>query len=89
METQYSNLLLHYKVRWRSKELKGKLEELEVQKYMYVTQQNLTALKEMPRVVALTSLPDCYIEVKKLAFGVLRLSLDQHIRAGKHSLALI
>ncbi|GFW31188.1 uncharacterized protein TNCV_2577701 [Trichonephila clavipes] len=56
-------------------ELKSKLEEMEVQKCVYVTQQKLTALKEMPRVEALifeawNSLPDCYSEVKKL-FGVL------------------
>ncbi|GBP40785.1 Protein ZBED8 [Eumeta japonica] len=58
------------------RKLKSKLEELEVQKCMYVTQQKWTALKEMPRVEALifdawNSLPDCYSEVKKLAFGVL------------------
>ncbi|GFS99371.1 uncharacterized protein TNCV_1601761 [Trichonephila clavipes] len=55
-------------------ELKSKLEELEVQKFMYVTQQKLTALKEMPRFEALifdawNSLPDCCSEVNKLAFG--------------------
>ncbi|GBP21821.1 SCAN domain-containing protein 3 [Eumeta japonica] len=48
-------------------ELKSKLEELEVQKCMYVTQQKWTALKKMPRVEALifdawNSLPDCYSE---------------------------
>ncbi|GFV68419.1 uncharacterized protein TNCV_3128751 [Trichonephila clavipes] len=57
-------------------ELKIKLEELEVQKCMYVMPQNLTDLKEMPLVEALTfdtwnSLPDCYNEVKKIAFVVL------------------
>ncbi|GBP32870.1 hypothetical protein EVAR_81658_1 [Eumeta japonica] len=57
-------------------ELKSKLEELEVQKCMYLTQQKWTALKKMPQVEALifdawNSLPDCYSEVKKLAFGVL------------------
>lgn len=69
---------LKSKALWSGKftELKSKLEELEVQKCMYVTQQKWTALKEMPRVEALifdawNSLPDCYSEVKKLAFGVL------------------
>ncbi|GFW03506.1 dimer_Tnp_hAT domain-containing protein [Trichonephila clavipes] len=57
-------------------ELKSKLEEREVQKCMNVTQLKLIALKEMPRIEALifdawNSLPDCYSEVKKLAFGVL------------------
>ncbi|GFU07290.1 SCAN domain-containing protein 3 [Trichonephila clavipes] len=54
---------------WSDKftELKSKLEELEVQKCMYATQQKLTALKEMPRVEALifdawNSVPDCYTE---------------------------
>ncbi|GFU70814.1 SCAN domain-containing protein 3 [Trichonephila clavipes] len=93
MKIQYSDLLLHNKVRWLSKEmqsidlnskalwsgkfteLKSKLEELEVQKCMYVTQQKLTALKEMPRVEALifeawNSVSDCYSE-EKLTFGVL------------------
>ncbi|GFU28282.1 SCAN domain-containing protein 3 [Trichonephila clavipes] len=66
---------LDSKALWSGKftELKSKLEELEVQKRMYVTQQKLTALKEMPRVEALmfdewNSLPDCYSEVKKLPF---------------------
>ncbi|XP_015188888.1 PREDICTED: general transcription factor II-I repeat domain-containing protein 2A-like isoform X2 [Polistes dominula] len=69
---------LKSKALWSGKftELKSKLEELEVQKCMYVTQEKWTALKEMPRVEALifdtwNSLPDCYSEVKKLAFGVL------------------
>ncbi|XP_015440313.1 PREDICTED: general transcription factor II-I repeat domain-containing protein 2A-like [Dufourea novaeangliae] len=69
---------LKSKALWSGKftELKSKLEELEVQKCMYVTQQKWTALKEMPRVEELifdawNSLPDCYSEVKKLAFGVL------------------
>ncbi|GFX19545.1 general transcription factor II-I repeat domain-containing protein 2 [Trichonephila clavipes] len=53
METQYSEPFLHNKVRWLSKELKSKLEELEVQKCMYVKQQKLMALKEMRRVEAL------------------------------------
>ncbi|GFW22136.1 general transcription factor II-I repeat domain-containing protein 2A [Trichonephila clavipes] len=46
---------LKSKALWRGKftELKSKLEELEVQKCMYVTQQKLSALKEMPRVEAL------------------------------------
>uniref|UniRef100_A0A1B0BGC4 Uncharacterized protein n=1 Tax=Glossina palpalis gambiensis TaxID=67801 RepID=A0A1B0BGC4_9MUSC len=44
-------------------ELKSKLEELEVQKCMYIKQQKWTALKEMPLVEALiidawSSLPD-------------------------------
>ncbi|CAG9790421.1 unnamed protein product [Diatraea saccharalis] len=63
---------------WSGKftELKRKLEDLEVQKCMYITQQQWTALKEMARVESLifdawNSLPDCYSEVKKLAFGVL------------------
>ncbi|GBN29522.1 hypothetical protein AVEN_138951-1 [Araneus ventricosus] len=59
---------------WSGKftELKSKLEELEVQKCMH----KWTALKEIPRVEALifgawNSLPECYSEVKKLAYGVL------------------
>ncbi|GFW97734.1 protein ZBED8 [Trichonephila clavipes] len=60
----------------KARKLKSKLKELEVQKCMYETQQKLTAFKEMTRVEALVfdawnSLPDCYSEVKKLAFGVL------------------
>ncbi|UYV78866.1 hypothetical protein LAZ67_17000050 [Cordylochernes scorpioides] len=56
--------------------LRVELEELEVQKCMYVTQQKWTALKEMPRVEALifnawNYFPDCYSDMKKLAFGVL------------------
>ncbi len=43
---------------------------------MYITQQKWIALKEILRIEALTfdawnSLPDCYSEVKKLAFEVL------------------
>ncbi|GFX98913.1 uncharacterized protein TNCV_1504891 [Trichonephila clavipes] len=46
-------------------EFESKLEELEVEKCMHVTQQKLTALKEMQRVEALifdawNSLSDCY-----------------------------
>ncbi|GBM41501.1 hypothetical protein AVEN_265723-1 [Araneus ventricosus] len=63
---------------WSGKftELKSKLEELEVQKCMHIAQHKWSALKEIPRVEALTfgafnSLPECYSEVKKLAYGVL------------------
>ncbi|GBN71626.1 hypothetical protein AVEN_250404-1 [Araneus ventricosus] len=63
---------------WSGKftELKSKLEELEVQKCMHIAQQKWTALKEIPRVEALifgawNSFPECYSEVKKLAYGVL------------------
>ncbi|GBM45964.1 hypothetical protein AVEN_96904-1 [Araneus ventricosus] len=61
---------------WSGKftELKSKLEELEVQKCMHIAQYKWTALKEIPRVEALgawNSLPECYSEVKKLAYGVL------------------
>ncbi|GBO02142.1 hypothetical protein AVEN_167541-1 [Araneus ventricosus] len=63
---------------WSGKftELKSKLEELEVQKCMNIAQHKWTALKEIPRVEALifgawNSLPECYSEVKKLAYGVL------------------
>ncbi|GBM13248.1 hypothetical protein AVEN_214949-1 [Araneus ventricosus] len=63
---------------WSGKftELKSKLEELEVQKCMHIEQHKWTALKEIPRVEALifgswNSLPECYSEVKKLAYGVL------------------
>ncbi|GBN04135.1 hypothetical protein AVEN_119008-1 [Araneus ventricosus] len=63
---------------WSGKftEFKSKLEELEVQKCMHILQQKWTALKEIPRVEALifdawNSLPECYSEVKKLAYGVL------------------
>lgn len=63
---------------WSGKftELKSKLEELEVQKCMHIAQHKWTALKEMPRVEDLifgawNSLPECYSEVKKLAYGVL------------------
>ncbi|KAL4154080.1 hypothetical protein QTP88_001913 [Uroleucon formosanum] len=63
---------------WSDKfiELKSKLEELEVQKCMHVAENKWTALKEIPRVEefifdAWNSLPECYSEVKKLAFGVL------------------
>ncbi len=42
-------ILLKSKALWRGKfiELKSKLEELEVQKCMYMTQQKLIALKEI------------------------------------------
>ncbi|GBM83118.1 hypothetical protein AVEN_76568-1, partial [Araneus ventricosus] len=63
---------------WSDKftEFKSKLEELEVQKCMHIAQHNWTALKEIPRVEALifgawNSLPECYSEMKKLAYGVL------------------
>ncbi|GBN03615.1 hypothetical protein AVEN_206126-1 [Araneus ventricosus] len=63
---------------WSGKftELKSKLEELEVQKCMHIAQHKWTALKEISRVEALifgawNSLPECYSEVKKLAYGVL------------------
>ncbi|GBO28170.1 hypothetical protein AVEN_147644-1 [Araneus ventricosus] len=62
---------------WSGKftELESKLEELEVQKCMHIAQHKWTALKEIPRVEALifgawNSLPECYSEVKKLAYGV-------------------
>ncbi|GFW16334.1 uncharacterized protein TNCV_4264991 [Trichonephila clavipes] len=43
---------LKHKVLWSGKctELKSQLEDLEVQKCMYVTQQKLTAVKEMQRL---------------------------------------
>ncbi|GBO26031.1 hypothetical protein AVEN_241886-1, partial [Araneus ventricosus] len=60
---------------WSSKftELKSKLEELEVQKCMHIAQHKWPALKEIPQVEALifgawNSLPQCYSEVKKLAY---------------------
>ncbi|GBM83562.1 hypothetical protein AVEN_74949-1 [Araneus ventricosus] len=63
---------------WSGKftELKSKLEELEVQKCMHIAQHKWTALTEIPRVEALifgawNSLPECYSEVKKLAYAVL------------------
>ncbi|GBL92475.1 hypothetical protein AVEN_174745-1 [Araneus ventricosus] len=63
---------------WSGKftELKIKLEELEVQKCMHIAQHKWTALKEIPRVETLifgawNRLPECYSEVKKLAYGVL------------------
>ncbi|GBM70699.1 hypothetical protein AVEN_122474-1 [Araneus ventricosus] len=63
---------------WSGKftELKSKLEELGVQKCMHIAQHKWTALKETPRVEALifgawNSFPECYSEVKKLAYGVL------------------
>ncbi|GBM86491.1 hypothetical protein AVEN_241133-1 [Araneus ventricosus] len=45
---------------------------------MHIAQHKWTALKEIPRVEALifgawNSLPECYSEVKKLAYGVLRI----------------
>ncbi|GBM04438.1 hypothetical protein AVEN_35605-1 [Araneus ventricosus] len=65
---------------WSGKftELKSKLEELEVQKCMHIAQHKWTALKEIPRVDALifgawNSLPECYSEVKKSAYGVLKI----------------
>ena len=73
LEMQFIDL--KSKALWHGKfsELKS---QLEVQKCMYVTQQNWTALKEMPRIEALifdawNSPPDCYSEVRKFAFGVL------------------
>ncbi|GBM64347.1 hypothetical protein AVEN_171214-1 [Araneus ventricosus] len=56
---------------WSGKftELKSKLEELEIQKCMHIAQHKWTALKEIPRV--LNSIPECYTEVKKLAYVVL------------------
>ncbi|KAL4717985.1 hypothetical protein ACJJTC_013025 [Scirpophaga incertulas] len=64
---------LKSKALWSEKftELKSKLEELEVQKCMYVKQQKWTALKELPRVESLifdtwNSLPDCYKSCLKL-----------------------
>ncbi|GBM73723.1 hypothetical protein AVEN_251166-1 [Araneus ventricosus] len=72
--------LLDLKIKdlWSGKftELKSKSEELEVQKCMHIAQHKWTALKEIPRVEALifgawNSLPECYSEVKKLAYGVL------------------
>ncbi|GFV50674.1 general transcription factor II-I repeat domain-containing protein 2A [Trichonephila clavipes] len=84
---------LKSKALWSGKftEFKSLFKKLEVQKCMYETQQKLTALKETMRVEALifdawNSLPDCYSEVKKLAFGVLRLSSDRHNRVSKRSL---
>ncbi|GBN12100.1 hypothetical protein AVEN_199003-1 [Araneus ventricosus] len=63
---------------WSGKftEPKSKLEKLEVQKCMHIAQHKWTALKEIPRVEVLifgawNSLPECYSEVKKLAYGVL------------------
>ncbi|GBO15944.1 hypothetical protein AVEN_238607-1 [Araneus ventricosus] len=63
---------------WSGKftELKRKLEELEVQKCMYIAQQKWTALEEIPRVEALifgawNSLPHCCSKVKMLTYGVL------------------
>lgn len=78
VDTGSLEMLLNSKPLWSGKltQLKSKLEELEVQKCMYVMQRKWTALKEMPPVDALisirrNSLPDCYSEVKKLAYGVL------------------
>ncbi|GBL81369.1 hypothetical protein AVEN_143671-1 [Araneus ventricosus] len=63
---------------WSGKftELKSKLEELEIQKCMHIAQHKWTAPKKIPRVVVLifgawNNLPECYTEVKKLAYGVL------------------
>ncbi|GBO36999.1 hypothetical protein AVEN_2190-1 [Araneus ventricosus] len=70
---------------WSGKftELKSKLEELEVQKCIYIAQHKWTALKEIPRVKALifgawNSLTECYSEVKKLAYGVLTIFGSTH-----------
>ncbi|GBN19504.1 hypothetical protein AVEN_68922-1 [Araneus ventricosus] len=70
--------LLYLKDLWSGKftELKSKLEELEVQKCVHIAQNKWTALKEIPRVEALifgawNSLPECYSEMKKLAYRVL------------------
>ncbi|GBO40308.1 hypothetical protein AVEN_36343-1 [Araneus ventricosus] len=70
---------------WSGKftERKSKLEELEVQKCMHIAQHKWTALKEIPRVEALifgarNSLPECYSEVKKLAYGVLTILGSTH-----------
>ncbi|GBO36567.1 General transcription factor II-I repeat domain-containing protein 2A [Araneus ventricosus] len=78
---------------WSGKftELKSKLEELEVQKYMHIAQHKWTALKGIPQVETLifgawNSVPECYSEVKKLAYGVLTI-FGRHIRASKRSLA--
>ncbi|GBM76471.1 hypothetical protein AVEN_121203-1 [Araneus ventricosus] len=63
---------------WSGKftDLKSKLEELEVQKCMHIAQHKWTVLKEISRVEALifgawNGLPECYSELKKLAYGVL------------------
>ncbi|GBM30978.1 General transcription factor II-I repeat domain-containing protein 2A [Araneus ventricosus] len=78
---------------WSGKftELKSNLEELEVQKCMHIAQHKWTTLKEILRVQALifggwNRLPECYSEVKKLAYGVLTI-FGRHIRASKRSLA--
>ncbi|GBM62176.1 General transcription factor II-I repeat domain-containing protein 2A [Araneus ventricosus] len=70
---------------WSGKftELKSKLKELEVQKCMHIAQHKWTALKEISRVEALifgawNSLPECYSEVKKLAYGVLTIFVSTH-----------
>ncbi|GBN30020.1 hypothetical protein AVEN_67200-1 [Araneus ventricosus] len=75
---QMKLLDLKTKDSWSRKftELKSKLEELEVQKCMHIAQHKWTALKEIPRVEALifgawNSLPECYSEVKKLAYAVM------------------
>ncbi|GBM10772.1 hypothetical protein AVEN_151-1 [Araneus ventricosus] len=49
------------------------MSKLEVQKCMHIAQHKWAALKEIPRVEALifgawNSLPECYSEVKKLAY---------------------
>ena len=73
LQMQLKLLDLKTKHLWSGKftEFRSKLKELEVQKSMHVTLH-----KWMPRVEALifdawNSLPECYSEVKKLAFGVL------------------
>ncbi|GBN19757.1 General transcription factor II-I repeat domain-containing protein 2A [Araneus ventricosus] len=70
---------------WSGKftELKSKLEELEVQKCMHIAQHKWTALKGIPQVETLifgawNSLPECYSEVKKLAYGALTI-FGRHI----------
>ncbi|GBN75077.1 hypothetical protein AVEN_188551-1 [Araneus ventricosus] len=75
---QMQLLNLKTKDLWSGKftELKSKLEELEVQKFMHIAQQKWTALKEIPRVEDLIfgawiSLPECYSEVKNLVYRVL------------------
>ncbi|GFS85245.1 dimer_Tnp_hAT domain-containing protein [Trichonephila clavipes] len=50
--------------------------KLKVQKYMHIAQRKWIAFKKIPRAEALifdawNSLPECYIEMKKRAYGVL------------------
>ncbi|GFT98351.1 uncharacterized protein TNCV_851011 [Trichonephila clavipes] len=60
---------LKSKALWSGKftKSKSKLEKLEVQKCMYVTQQKLTLLKEVEALIfeAWKNLPDCYSVKKK------------------------